>query len=123
MLSPCPKKKYISERVEREMIINFNRALKNIKMKGSLINRGKNSQLKSKVEVSSFSLKGNKQTGNQDSVAWAEGIYIIADGHGTNGKLVSQFITNNALSTLHSMQNSCRKRLASTQSSKFRQTT
>ena len=45
------------------------------------------------------SLKGGKHTINQDSLAWAEGVYIIADGHGTHGKLVSQFITTTALRT------------------------
>lgn len=33
---------------------------------------------------------------NQDSMAFSEGVYIICDGHGTNGKQISEFVSQTA---------------------------
>lgn len=35
---------------------------------------------------------GDKHSENQDSVYFSQGIYVLCDGHGSNGKQISSFV-------------------------------
>ena len=51
------------------------------------------------METFSETTKGHHHEENQDAVKYSKGVYIICDGHGSNGKQVANFVAN----TLHGM--------------------
>ena len=75
------------------MTTHFNKLLKEIKQK-NFIRIDEHENLKLKFEAFGATLKGDKHNVNQDSMIFSEGIYIICDGHGANGKQISQFIAH-----------------------------
>ena len=78
-----------------KMMNNFYKELKRIKRNN--LSRKKSEEnrkdsIKKPYEAYSASLAGNKQTENQDYVKIMEGIFVICDGHGSNGKEVAKFV-------------------------------
>lgn len=69
--------------------ISFNKIVKELKQKNYIRREDETEVYRSKIEGYGTSIKGDKHNVNQDSLIFSEKIFIICDGHGTNGKQIS----------------------------------
>lgn len=89
-VNETPKKtKKLTEHYEKMIRVSFNRIVKEIKQKSCIRRDDETEVFKNKVEGFGASIKGDKHNVNQDSLVFSDCIYIICDGHGTNGKQIS----------------------------------
>jgi hypothetical protein len=89
--------------------VSFDRIVKEIKQKNCIRRDDENEVVRRKIEGFGASVKGEKHNVNQDSMVFSDGVYLICDGHGTNGKQISEFVSTLAHSTPSLTQNCCKR--------------
>jgi len=79
--------------MQRKLVDSFNRIVKELKHKTLTRREEENENNGSKIESFGASLKGDRHNVNQDSIIFSDNIYIVCDGHGANGKQISEFVS------------------------------
>lgn len=110
-INPTPKKSHkLTQHYEKMVRASFDRIVKEIKHKKCIRRDDETELSRAKIEAHAATIKGQKHANNQDSYAFSDGIYIICDGHGTNGKQISEFVSSLAHSISFLTQSCCRRR-------------
>lgn len=79
--------------MQRKLVDSFNRIVKELKHKTLARREEENENSATKIECFGATLKGDRHNVNQDSIIFSDNIYIVCDGHGANGKQVSEFVS------------------------------
>ena len=79
-----------------QMMTNFHRELNKIKNKNATVNRNsiKKNTIKKSIDAYSSTLVGSKHDESICFITMRDGIFLICEGLGSNGKEVAKFIGN-----------------------------
>jgi hypothetical protein len=99
-INETPRRNHkFTEHHENLIRSSFNKLVKELKQKNYIRREDETEVVRDKIEGHGASIKGEKHSVNQDSLAFSEKVFIVCDGHGTNGKQISEFVCNLTHST------------------------